>query len=203
MSKPRCHVCGGNEFAVDAGFYYCSECQTQSQEIREFVFDEYFAGQKATTRVLKTKPAEQAAKEAAVTLTSWQILNYILKGLVDELIELGAKPEVKNVTLQLWAMYLRKLEVAFLSTNVPHKPRLDINFRSGDAEIMYGITTKHMRQSDALLKLRSRSRTASASCHSSSAASASSDTETSNVTEISRRSYLMRLSAKKKKIGGR
>ena len=41
MSKPKCHVCGGVEFSVDAGFYYCSECQTQSQvrftEIKLFV----------------------------------------------------------------------------------------------------------------------------------------------------------------------
>lgn len=34
------------------------------QEIREFVFDEYFAGKKAVTRVLKTTPADKVAKEA-------------------------------------------------------------------------------------------------------------------------------------------
>lgn len=200
MSKPNCHVCGGVEFAVDAGFYYCSECQTQSQEIREFVFDEYFAGKKAVTRVLKTAPAaEQVAKEAEVTLTSWEILNYILKGLVDEIIELGAKPELKCVVLQLWACYLRRLEVAYLSTSVPHMPRLDVNFRSGDAEIVYGVTTKQMKQSDALSMLTSKSRTTLASSCSNIASSADTDSSIDDP-EISRRSYLMRLSAKKKAL---
>lgn len=90
----------------------------------------YCPGQRVDGSSFSTKYCFFFCFSAAVTLTSWEIFNYILKGLVDEIMELGAKPEVKIVILQLWASYLRRLEVAFMSTSVPHKPRLDINFRS-------------------------------------------------------------------------
>ena len=60
--------------------------------------------------------------------TSWEYYNFILKGLVDELIGLGAQKTVKIVVLQLWATYLKKLEVAFTSKKRSRLPKLGINY---------------------------------------------------------------------------
>jgi len=47
---------------------------------------------------------------------------------VDELIGLGAQKRVKIVVLQLWATYLKKLEVAFTSKKQSRLPKLGINY---------------------------------------------------------------------------
>jgi TATA box-binding protein-associated factor RNA polymerase I subunit B len=60
--------------------------------------------------------------------TSWEYYNFILKGLVDELIVLGASRALKIVVLQLWATYLKKLEVAFTSLTHTKLPKLGINY---------------------------------------------------------------------------
>ena len=45
------------------------------QEIREFVFDEFFAGKKAVTRVLKQTPtAEKVAKESGKLETPYSFV---------------------------------------------------------------------------------------------------------------------------------
>lgn len=62
-------------------------------------------------------------------ITSWEEYNYILVGLVDELIELGAKPELKLTTLQLWTAYLRLHEVAFFAKKNPKLPKLGAFFK--------------------------------------------------------------------------
>jgi TATA box-binding protein-associated factor RNA polymerase I subunit B len=60
--------------------------------------------------------------------TSWEYYNFILKGLVDELIGLGANKTIKVVVLQLWATYLKKLDVAFTSKRETRLPKLGINY---------------------------------------------------------------------------
>lgn len=65
----------------------------------------------------------------ALDITSWEEFNYILVGLVDELIELGAKPELKLTTLQLWSSYLRLHEVAFFAKKEPKLPKLGAFFK--------------------------------------------------------------------------
>lgn len=62
-------------------------------------------------------------------ITSWEEFNYILVGLVDQLIELGAKPELKLTALQLWTSYLRLHEVAFFAKKDPKLPKLGAFFK--------------------------------------------------------------------------
>lgn len=50
-------------------------------------------------------------------------------GLVDELIELGAKPELKLTALQMWTSYLRQHEVAFFAKKDPKLPKLGAFFK--------------------------------------------------------------------------
>uniref|UniRef100_A0A1B6IRK4 TATA box-binding protein-associated factor RNA polymerase I subunit B n=1 Tax=Homalodisca liturata TaxID=320908 RepID=A0A1B6IRK4_9HEMI len=192
MSQPNitCTVCGGTEFTVDAGFFFCLECHTQSQDVREEVFDDFFGNQKFATKVL-TKSTPAPASNQNVKLTSWEVLNYVMKGLVDELINLGAKPELKIVTLQLWASYLRRLEIAFTSVDVERKPKLGYAFKNSDAEIIYGVTKPQLREKS----WRSRSKSSSAASSTSRAESNTSVNKT-----LSRRSILLRLAHRKKSL---
>lgn len=61
--------------------------------------------------------------------TTWEIYNFVLIGLIDELIELGVSPNIKLTVLQLWAAYLSKLEVAFTSMNKKCLPKLSKRYR--------------------------------------------------------------------------
>lgn len=36
----ECIICGGKNFTLTSGFYFCQECGTQSQDIREIEIDE-------------------------------------------------------------------------------------------------------------------------------------------------------------------
>lgn len=61
-------------------------------------------------------------------LTSWECYNYILRGLVNDLLSFGAKEELKLMTLQLWAAYLRRNEVAFFSRKRVELPKLGVRY---------------------------------------------------------------------------
>lgn len=50
-------------------------------------------------------------------------------GLTNELIQLGASADIKVTVLQLWARYLGKLEVAFVSTKRRLIPKLSRRFK--------------------------------------------------------------------------
>lgn len=36
----NCTICNGNDFTIEAGYYYCSVCGTQSQNIRQIEHSE-------------------------------------------------------------------------------------------------------------------------------------------------------------------
>lgn len=119
-----CNVCGGKDFYNEAGFYYCNECQTQTQEIREQVFDQ----QDNTAYLRTTKTTVRQDKSFShVRLTSWEIFNHILYGLVEELNVLGVNKDFKEVCYHLWIHYLTKLEIM---SKVPDGlPKLNACFR--------------------------------------------------------------------------
>lgn len=58
-------------------------------------------------------------------LLSWECFNFILLGLTNEIIELGAKPSLKTIVLQLWVRYLQCVEVAFTSKKYKKLPKLN------------------------------------------------------------------------------
>lgn len=118
MPDLECVLCGGKDFYKEAGYFYCNECQTQTQELREHVLDEELHI-KATVKKVKSAPKESKQEE---TLTSWECYNYILLGLVNELIELGADKSLKRVVKTLWIKYLTQLGV--VSENASHLPKL-------------------------------------------------------------------------------
>jgi len=58
-------------------------------------------------------------------LLSWECYNFILLGLTNEFIELGAKPSLKIIVLQLWVQYLQCNEIAFTSKKLRKLPKLN------------------------------------------------------------------------------
>ncbi|KAF7270573.1 hypothetical protein GWI33_016464 [Rhynchophorus ferrugineus] len=127
----ECEVCGGTDFYKESGHYYCSECQTQSQKIREHVFEreDHTINKKSTRKIRKEKDKHEHK------LTSWECYNIILKGLTDELILLGAKSELKVVVKCLWMKYLHKCEVFSIKSNKP--PKFSILGSKRDIDILF------------------------------------------------------------------
>ncbi|XP_014600234.1 PREDICTED: TATA box-binding protein-associated factor RNA polymerase I subunit B [Polistes canadensis] len=134
--KSVCRVCGCTNFFKDAGFYYCETCQTQNDEIREEIFD-MRVDPSTKLRKIKIKHADRKHSEPQ-GWTTWEIYNFALIGLTEEMIELGASPDIKFTVLQLWSTYLSKLQVAFTSINRKSLPKLSKQFNKNDAEIIYG-----------------------------------------------------------------
>ncbi|XP_043500870.1 TATA box-binding protein-associated factor RNA polymerase I subunit B isoform X2 [Polistes fuscatus] len=134
--KSVCRVCGCTNFFKDAGFYYCETCQTQNDEIREEIFD-MRVDPSTKLRKIKIKHADRKHNEPQ-GWTTWEIYNFALIGLTEEMIELGASPDIKFTVLQLWSTYLSKLQVAFTSINRKSLPKLSKQYNKNDAEIIYG-----------------------------------------------------------------
>ncbi|XP_055905660.1 TATA box-binding protein-associated factor RNA polymerase I subunit B [Eupeodes corollae] len=131
-----CAVCGENDFEAKEGYYYCNECGTKSEQARVLEVereDDFCAGTKHIKKI-KIKTDKTSDK---LELTSWECYNYILRGMVEELIELGAKDELKVMVFQIWAAFLRNKEVAFFSRRHPELPKLGIRFEEKDVAILY------------------------------------------------------------------
>ncbi|XP_030756682.1 TATA box-binding protein-associated factor RNA polymerase I subunit B, partial [Sitophilus oryzae] len=77
----------------------------------------------------------------------WECYNVILKGLTSELIELGAKPELKVVMKCLWMKYLHKSEVFDIKSN--RTPKLSIIGSKKDIAILYNVKKRRRRRSTA------------------------------------------------------
>jgi len=71
--------------------------------------------------------------------TSWELYNFVLIGLTNELIELGISTDIKITVLQLWARYLGKLEVAFISAKKKLVPKLARRYKKRSLQIVYKI----------------------------------------------------------------
>nr|XP_034178878.1 TATA box-binding protein-associated factor RNA polymerase I subunit B-like isoform X1 [Osmia lignaria] len=132
-----CKVCNSTNFYKEAGYFFCQTCQTQNENIREEVLELRID---SSTRLRKTKIRQLRSDISGEELgwTSWELYNFVLIGLTNELIELGVPSDIKMTILQLWATYLRKIEVAFLSTKKKCIPKLARRYNSRDAEIIYG-----------------------------------------------------------------
>lgn len=63
-------------------------------------------------------------------LLSWECFNLILLGLTDEIIELGAKPNIKAIVLQLWVRYLQCINAAFISRQFKKLPKLNTSINN-------------------------------------------------------------------------
>ncbi|XP_014467239.1 PREDICTED: TATA box-binding protein-associated factor RNA polymerase I subunit B [Dinoponera quadriceps] len=133
----KCRICGSADFYKDSGYFFCVTCQTQNEDIREEILEVRIDD---TTKLRKTRIrcARRSRTDEELGWTSWELYNFVLVGLTNELIELGAPVDIKVTVLQLWARYLGKLEVAFISTKRKLVPKLARKYKKRDAEIIYG-----------------------------------------------------------------
>ncbi|XP_030381786.1 TATA box-binding protein-associated factor RNA polymerase I subunit B isoform X2 [Scaptodrosophila lebanonensis] len=133
-----CAVCGEHRFKELEGFYYCIECGTQKEQLRavevgaEDNNDTTVKNKHVSTRRLKSNPATEENE-----ITSWEFYNYVLHGFLDELLNMGAKPDLKLMTLQIWAAYLGRMEVAFCKNNEMGLPKLNVRALPRDARVIY------------------------------------------------------------------
>lgn len=133
----KCRICGSKNFYKEAGYFFCQTCQTQNEDIRDEVLELRID---STTRLRKTRIRQLKSDISGneVGWTSWELYNFVLIGLTNELIELGVPSDIKLTILQLWATYLGKLEVAFISTKRKSMPKLARRYKKRDADIIYG-----------------------------------------------------------------
>ncbi|XP_017071923.2 TATA box-binding protein-associated factor RNA polymerase I subunit B [Drosophila eugracilis] len=140
LNDMQCDVCGEHTFQEREGYYYCVECGTQKDQIRavditaEQNFDETTAGKYASKTIRQPKDAKD---KDDIDITSWEFYNYVLRGFVEELLNMGAKPELKLMTLQVWAAYMGRMEVAFYKSNKLGLPKLNVRALLRDARIIY------------------------------------------------------------------
>ncbi|XP_071866435.1 TATA box-binding protein-associated factor RNA polymerase I subunit B isoform X2 [Bombus fervidus] len=151
----KCRICGSKDFYKEAGYFFCQTCQTQNEDIRDEVLELRID---STTRLRKTRIRQLKSDISGneVGWTSWELYNFVLIGLTNELIELGVPSDIKLTVLQLWATYLGKLEVAFISTRKKSMPKLARRYKKRDADIIYG---KVQSQKTSRKRKRSRSNT--------------------------------------------
>lgn len=123
MPKVECEVCGGTDFYKESGLYFCNECQTQTQEIQEHVFEEELV----KFNVKSTRKIEKNRDKSENNITSWECYNIILCKLTDQLIELGADKKLKPIVRYLWMSYLEKLEIIKPGEDIPKLPA--VNYR--------------------------------------------------------------------------
>lgn len=109
-----CASCGGEDFDEVSGLYYCSECNTQSQEVRLEELDD--EGVPPTAHVGRSSPrlarkeAGDVSKDSNRLYTTNELFNIILARQVDALLSFGASPELRGVVCRLWMNYLVRLE---------------------------------------------------------------------------------------------
>uniref|UniRef100_A0A1B0C8Z1 TATA box-binding protein-associated factor RNA polymerase I subunit B n=1 Tax=Lutzomyia longipalpis TaxID=7200 RepID=A0A1B0C8Z1_LUTLO len=154
VAHGKCEVCGCTNFNMEGGFYYCSECNTQNQNIREMEVDalDMTMGD-VNVRVQGVRLREE--RQEKIELTSWEEYNYILIGLVNEAIALGAPAELKKTALQLWTRYLQRINAAFFRKHDIGIPKLPTRFFPKDAKILYNASKKLKRRRSASVSTRS------------------------------------------------
>lgn len=62
-------------------------------------------------------------------LTSFEEYNFILIGLIDEILCIELVPNFKLTCLQLWISYLNKIEAAFVNKKKVTAPKLFATYR--------------------------------------------------------------------------
>ncbi|KAF0296918.1 TATA box-binding protein-associated factor RNA polymerase I subunit B [Amphibalanus amphitrite] len=113
-----CDVCGGDQFSAHDGFYFCDECHTQSQDIRDLATDDDFVqtGMSSrnfvisdATRAKRQRQKERKAKQrvARIKITPKEVLNLLLHRWSAALVARGAPAQLTEATAQLWEVVLR------------------------------------------------------------------------------------------------
>ncbi|XP_048258543.1 TATA box-binding protein-associated factor RNA polymerase I subunit B-like [Haliotis rufescens] len=117
---PQCVVCGLEDFEERDGLFYCTTCQTQTQDliVEEDEFEENVdTGQPIVDHRRRIKQAkvkvDKPEEYKGRPWTIYEAYQIILKHQVQAFIRKGAHPKLEEFVFRLWAVYLSKLKVAF------------------------------------------------------------------------------------------
>ncbi|RVE53753.1 hypothetical protein evm_001645 [Chilo suppressalis] len=107
-----CKVCGSTDMNLVDGYYYCVECGTQDENVRQTVIEEVVLadGTRSFKRKKKFTTIVDEKNELCGEWHKWHAYNFIIVGLVDELIAAGARDTFKMKALWLWAEYIKKFQ---------------------------------------------------------------------------------------------
>lgn len=154
-----CASCGGEDFDEVSGLYYCSECNTQSQDVRvEQVDDEGAAPPPHVGRASPRRSRKEmgdAPQEIKRPYPTNELFNAILVRQVDALVSLGASPELRGVVCRLWMDYLVRLEAVSRVEDDERTPRIAAANRWSDlrtVEELLGASESSERKRKKLQK---------------------------------------------------
>ncbi|CAH0597615.1 unnamed protein product [Chrysodeixis includens] len=112
MKGDPCTVCEGTDLKLHDGFYYCVECGTQNTNVRETVVEQKALGD--GTFAIASRRKIVKLHDSKVQMSGewykWHAFNFIIVGLADELVALGAKPTFKIKLLWIWTRYIKKYQ---------------------------------------------------------------------------------------------
>lgn len=106
-----CEVCGGTEFSLIAGHYYCDECQTQSQHMRETVDEGGGMHVMATSNIATSQTTldrsalfqqKSAALRAQVYISEDEAVNLLLQSCTSKLLRHGCVSQLRSTVLENW-----------------------------------------------------------------------------------------------------
>jgi Zinc-finger of RNA-polymerase I-specific TFIIB, Rrn7 len=120
-----CTKCNYNVYELIDGYYYCTECHEQYANkivIETNEFEQTTEVRKSTITIKSTTGKERSEKNP-YRRTSFEEYNFILYGLVNEILEIEDIPNFKLTVLQLWISYLKSMEVGFFDEMVAALPK--------------------------------------------------------------------------------
>lgn len=106
MEEDRCPVCGCTDMKLKDGYYYCLECGTQDVNFRETLIEKTIYND-AVLLASKKKIHKTKKVEMSTEWYKWHAYNFMLCGLADEMLALGAQPEFKARLLWIWSRYIK------------------------------------------------------------------------------------------------
>ncbi|XP_063834679.1 uncharacterized protein LOC135083865 [Ostrinia nubilalis] len=140
MRAEACKVCGSTETNLIDGYYYCVECGTQDANVRETVVEEMELADGTISHKQKRKIYKVADNDDNLSEEwhKWHAYNFILVGLADEIIALGAKPSFKKKLIWLWTQYIKKFQdkrqLGLNAENDENQDTTNNNFDDSDSD---------------------------------------------------------------------
>jgi len=120
---PDCIMCGENTFDEFDGNFFCINCGTQTQELRNEVDVEVdtenlgFGHSQQKQLISKRKKPERRSKyldaDFGKPWLTYEAIQCLLKAQVKAFVDLGVDPALKNIVCQIWFHFLSRKGVAF------------------------------------------------------------------------------------------
>lgn len=132
---PQCPICGNREFYESSGFYYCADCNVQSQEVQQTAKDDDYTSRSFAVRsnaalITTIRPDEEAAEGASLLVPSggkgslfslghpeslFVLIDVILRSQVSWLMDnAGAREPLMDVMRNVWFRSENNLVEAFM-----------------------------------------------------------------------------------------